>query len=171
MSKKSIFKIASALTAIALITGCAATGEQHKANVYRAGQLNQAAKSEIIQIKLIMPAQVEVDNTQGKKNAEMAGALLGALLGAQGSKNSKNSNTKANAVVGGAALGGAAGSMVSDKTLVEGVQITYESTGGKLTTSVQVGRVCEYKIGSSMLVSTSPTETRIQPNTECPKAK
>lgn len=170
MMTKTIFKFTSALTAIALITGCAATGEQHKANVYRAGQLNQAAKSEVISITLILPAQVEVDNTQGKKNAEMAGALLGALAGAGATKKSKNADTKAAGVLGGAAVGAAAGSMVSDKVLVDGVQLTY-SLNGKLITSVQVGRACEYKVGSSLLVSTSPTETRIQPNSECPKAK
>ena len=169
MSKKSIIKITSALTAIALITGCAATGEQHKANVYRAGQLNQAQNSQVVSIISIQPAQVEVDNTQGKKNAEMAGAVLGALLGAQGSRKSNNSNTKANAVVGGAALGGAAGSMVSDKTLVEGVQLTYNNTAGKLITSVQVGKMCEFTKGQAIMITNSPTETRIQPNAECPK--
>lgn len=168
MSKKSIFKIASALTAIALITGCAATGEQHKANVYRAGQLNQAQNSQVVDLLSIQPAQVEVDNAAGKKNAEMAGALLGALLGAQGSKNSKNSNTKGNAVVGGAALGAAAGSMVSDKTLVDGVQLSY-TLNGKLITSVQVGKSCEFTKGQAIMISTTPTETRIQPNAECPK--
>ena len=168
MSKKSIFKIASALTAIALITGCAATGEQHKANVYRAGQLNQAQNSQVVDLLSIQPAQVEVDNAAGKKNAEMAGALLGALLGAQGSKNAKNSNTKGNAVVGGAALGAAAGSMVSDKTLVDGVQLSY-TLNGKLITSVQVGKSCEFTKGQAIMISTTPTETRIQPNAECPK--
>jgi outer membrane lipoprotein SlyB len=168
MSKKSIIKITSALTAIALITGCAATGEQHKANVYRAGQLNQAQNSQVVKIMSIQPAQVEVDNTQGKKNAEMAGAVLGALLGAQGSRKSNNSNTKANAVVGGAALGGAAGSMVSDKTLVDGVQLSY-MLSGKLITSVQVGKSCEFTKGEAIMISTTPTETRIQPNAECPK--
>jgi outer membrane lipoprotein SlyB len=109
-----------------------------------------------------------VDNTQGKKNAEMAGAVLGALLGAQGSRKSNNSNTKANAVVGGAALGGAAGSMVSDKTLVDGVQLSY-MLSGKLITSVQVGKSCEFTKGEAIMISTTPTETRIQPNAECPK--
>jgi outer membrane lipoprotein SlyB len=168
MSKKSIFKITSALTAIALITGCAANGEQHKANVYRAGQLNQAQNSQVVKIMSIQPAQVEVDNSQAKKDAEIAGALFGAVLGAQASKKSNNANTKASSVVGGAAFGAAAGSMVSDKTLVDGVQLSY-MLNGKLITSVQVGKSCEFAKGEAIMVSTTPTETRIQPNSECPK--
>lgn len=170
MSKTSIVKFTSAFTAIALIAGCAATGEQHRANVYRAGQVNQAQEAKVVSIIAILPAQVEVDNSAGKKNAEMAGALLGALAGAQASRKSNNSNTKTNALVGGAAAGAAAGSMVSDKTLVDGVQLTY-NLNGKLITSVQVGRACEFARGESIMVSTSPTETRIQPNAECPKGK
>ena len=168
MGTKSIFKITSTITAIALITGCAATGEQHKANVYRAGQLNQAQNSQVVKIISIQPAQVEVDNSAAKKNAEMAGALLGAVLGAQASKKSNNQNTKANSVAGGAVIGGAAGSMVSDKTLVDGVQLSY-MLSGKLITSVQVGKSCEFAKGEAIMISTTPTETRIQPNSECPK--
>ncbi len=165
---KKIFKFTSALTAIALITGCAATGEQHKANVYRAGQLNQAQNSQVVKILSIQPAQVEVDNSQGKKQAEVAGALLGALAGASATKKAKNNDSKAAGVAAGAAAGAAAGSLVSDKTLVDGVQLTY-NLNGKLITSVQVGKSCEFAKGEAIMISTTSTETRIQPNAECPK--
>ena len=168
MMTKTTFKLTSALTAIALVTGCAATGEQHKANVYRAGQLNQAQNSQVVKILSIQPAQVEVDNSQGKKQAELAGALLGALAGAASTKKSNDRDTRAAGVLGGAAAGAAAGSMVSDKTLVDGVQLTY-NLNGKLLTSVQVGKSCEFAKGDAILISTTSTETRIQPNAECPK--
>lgn len=153
-----------------MITGCAASGEQYKANVYRAGQVNQAQEAKVVRILAVLPAQVEVDNAAAKKTAEMAGALFGAVLGAQASKKSNNSNTKANSVAGGAVIGAAAGSLVSDKTLVEGVSLTYVFDS-KTLNSVQVGRACEYAPGDAVMVSTSPTETRIQPNKECPKAQ
>lgn len=168
-TKSKFFKISSVLTAVALVTGCA-TGEQYKANVYRAGQVNQAQEAKVVRILAVLPAKVEVDNTEAKKNAQMAGAVFGALLGAAGSQKAKNSNTRDNAVVGGAAVGAAAGSMVPDKVLVDGVSLTYV-WNSKTLNSVQVGKACEYVPGDAVMVSTSPTETRIQPNKECPKDK
>ena len=168
MIKNTVYKLTCAMTAIAMVTGCAAPGEQHKANVYRAGQLNQAQNSQVVKILSIQPAQVEVDNSQAKKQAEMAGALLGALAGASATKKSKNPDNRAAGVVGGAAVGAAAGSMVSDKALVDGVQLTY-NLNGKLITSVQVGKMCEFTKGEAIMISTTATETRIQPNSECPK--
>ena len=166
--KQNTFKLAYSFVAVAMLSACAAPGEQHKANVYKAGQLNQAQKSEVVKILSIQPAQVEVDNLQAKKQAEVAGALLGALAGANVTKKSKDSDSKAAGVIGGAALGAAAGSIVSDKTLVDGVQLTY-SLNGKLITSVQVGKACEFTKGEAIMISTTATETRIQPNSECPK--
>jgi len=168
MIKKTILKLTCAMTAVLMVTGCATPGEQYKANVYRAGQLNQAQNSKVVNIISIQPAQVEVDNSQARKQAEVAGALLGALAGASATRNSRNQDNRAGGIVGGAAAGAAAGSMVSDKALVDGVQLTY-NIDGKLITSVQVGMMCEFAKGQAIMISTTGTETRIQPNSECPK--
>jgi len=67
--------------------------------------------------------------------------------------------------VGGAALGNVAGKGFSGRSenFVEGVQITFRYDD-KIFNSAQVGRVCEYKTGTAIMVSPAPNETRIQPN-------
>jgi outer membrane lipoprotein SlyB len=164
-----IMKFTGIATAALMITGCTATGQQHRADVYKAGQTNTAQEAKIISIMAVSPAQIEVDNSEGKKNAQLAGAVLGALGGsAVGNKNQRKVGI-GNGAAAGAAMGAAAGSMVADKVLVNGVSITYQ-LGNKIFTSAQVGRMCEFKAGrDAMLISTNATETRIQPNNECPK--
>ena len=54
--------------------------------------------------------------------------------------------------------------------IVEGVSIGYLERG-KIFSSAQVGRACEYRAGTTIIISTSPTETRIQPNASCPAEK
>ena len=119
-----------------------------------------------------MPAKIEVDNADQKKAAQVGGALLGAFLGAAAGGASKNNPGAATAggAVAGAAIGGAAGSLVKDKVLVDGVSLTY-TFKGKTLNSAQVGKSCEFGPGMAVMISTSPTETRIQPNKECPKEK
>lgn len=70
--------------------------------------------------------------------------------------------------VGGGAVGAAAGSMVNDKTLVEGVSLTYKE-GTKVYTSTQVGKECQFTTGLAVVITTTYNETRIQPNTKCPE--
>jgi hypothetical protein len=76
------------------------------------------------------------------------------------------------AVVGGVAGGAGgvlAGSMVNESSLVPGVLISY-SEAGKIYTSAQVGKVCEFTPGEiSLMVKTLSNETRIQPNAACPE--
>ncbi|WP_460413844.1 hypothetical protein, partial [Staphylococcus aureus] len=62
----------------------------------------------------------------------------------------------------------AAGSMVNDKTLVEGVSLTYKE-GTKVYTSTQVGKECQFTTGLAVVITTTYNETRIQPNTKCPE--
>jgi outer membrane lipoprotein SlyB len=160
-------KFVGAATAVLFITGCTATGQQHRADVYKAGQTNTAQEAKTVNIVAISPAQIEVDNAEGKKNAQLAGAVLGALGGAAvGNKNSQRIGTAGGAAAG-AAVGTAAGSMVPDKVLVEGVSIAYQ-VDNKLLTSAQVGRMCEFKPGTALMISTNSNETRIQPNNACP---
>lgn len=166
--KNTILKYATLTTALVFITGCTATGQQHRADVFKAGQTNRAQEAQVIKIMSVSPGQIEVDNSKAQKNAQVAGALIGALVGASASQNTRRVSTGSGAAAG-LAAGTAAGSMVSDKVLVDGVMIGY-MMGSKIYTSTQVGRVCEFKAGSeALLISTGPGETRVQPNTACPK--
>lgn len=157
--------------AIIVMSGCAATGENLKGNVYKAGQVNTVQEARGIKILKLMPAQVEVDNSQQKQQAQVVGGVLGALAGGLGGGLGRiGTGGTVATTAGGAALGVAAGSLVSDKVLVEGVTIAY-SENGKMFTSTQVGRLCEYKLGDAVVVSTGQNETRVQPNTTCPVEK
>jgi outer membrane lipoprotein SlyB len=160
----------TATIAIVALSGCAATGENLQANVYKAGQVNQTQEAKTVQILAVLPAKIEVDNADQKKAAQVGGAILGALLGAAAggaSKNNPGAATAGGAVAGGA-VGAAAGSLVKDTVLVDGVSLTYQFNG-KTLNSAQVGRACEFAPGIAVMVATSPTETRIQANKECPK--
>ncbi|HBI83654.1 hypothetical protein G3I67_01685 [Orrella sp. NBD-18] len=148
------------------LAGCA-TGQNYKPNVYRGGQVNQQQSAKTIQIIALSPVQVEVDNTKGQQAAMIGGAVLGAVIG--GVLGNQSRNTGAGIALGGLA-GGAGGSLVSNTVMVEGVSITYQD-GTHTMNSVQVGRLCEYKQGAAVMISSAPGETRIQPNNEvpCPK--
>lgn len=166
-----IFKIMSLIGIVSLV-GCAATGVEQRADTYTAAQVNTAQEAKIVQILLVGPAKVQVDNSQAKKQAEVGGAVAGALLGGIIGSKGGTSSTIGGGVVGGA-VGGAAGSMVADKVLVDGVSLTYVFNR-KTLNSAQVGRVCEFKEGKGLMISTGkPNETRIQPNNPdgCPKDK
>lgn len=154
-------------SATVILTGCAATGEQYGANVYKAGQVNSAQRVVTVDIFNVIPAKIEIDNAKNKQNAQAAGALIGALLGAaaankNSSANNRTNNTGAGMAAGGV-VGGVLGSGVSDKTLVDGVTITYK-LDSQLLSSTQVGKLCEFSKGIAMMVSTNSNETRIQPN-------
>lgn len=62
-----------ALTISAMITGCSTLGEQYQANVYTAGQVNSRQAAKTVKILAVLPARIEVDNTEGKQNAQMIG--------------------------------------------------------------------------------------------------
>ncbi len=159
------------LAVVSILSGCAATGENLQSNVYRAGQVNTAQAARSIKIITVLPAKIEIDNAEQKKQAQVGGAILGALAGGLGGGfgGLGGLGTTGTTVAGGA-VGAAAGSLVSDKILVEGVSIAY-SENGKMFTSAQVGKACEYRPGATIIISTSPTETRIQPNASCPVEK
>jgi hypothetical protein len=111
-----------------------------------------------------------VDNSQQRQAAQVAGGILGAVGGglAGGFGNIGRAGTAGTAAAGGA-IGVAAGSLVSDKVLVDGVSISY-SNHDQMFNSAQVGKACEYHPGTAIMVSTSQNETRIQPNAVCPVA-
>lgn len=153
----------------AAVTGCSSSGEQYSANVYKAGQVNSRQAAKTVKILAVMPAKIEVDNTEGKQNAQMIGGILGAVAGGViGNKTSNHSKSgTVVGVAGGAGVGAAAGSLVKDTVLVDGVSLTYIEDG-QTYNSAQVGKMCEFSPGVALVISTDGEETRLQPNATCP---
>ena len=155
--KKCLLPVA--MLASFTLAGCQSNADDHAADVYQTDQLN--TKQETKTVNII---------SQNKRNAQAFGALIGAVAGGVIGHNvgsGSNSGTTAGAV-GGGAVGAAAGSMVNDKTLVEGVSLTYKE-GTKVYTSTQVGKECQFTTGLTVVITTTYNETRIQPNTKCPE--
>lgn len=161
-----------ALTA-ALLAGCATDGSMYRSDVYTAGQVNQMQEVRTVEIIAVQSARVAVGNTEDRTDARNIGMILGAIAGAAiGNHNNHSTSARVMGGLAGGALGGIAGQSVGGnrQELVNGVQITFRD-GNKLYNSAQVGQVCEFKTGTAIMVSQSPTETRIQPNNPygCPK--
>lgn len=150
-----------------MITGCAATGQDLRANTYEATELNQNQEVTAIKIISIMPAKINIDNSKQKKQAMVGGGLFGAVVGGVGGAFLGNTAGAALGGVTGGAAGAATGSLVSDKVMVDGVTLAYQ-IGDVLKSSTQVGLACEYKTGTAIMVKTSDENTRIQPNATCP---
>jgi outer membrane lipoprotein SlyB len=151
------------------LAACAQPGVEAGANVYGEGQVNTRQKAEVVNILAVMPAKVAVTNAQNQQAAQIVGGLLGAMAGAGlGAGLGHHNGLAAGTVgaVGGGIFGNAAGSLVPGEVLIDGVSITYEDHGSTYS-SAQVGHMCEYVPGRAIMISTSPTETRIQPNTAC----
>jgi outer membrane lipoprotein SlyB len=168
---KTFGAVGISLLVVVGLAGCQAPGDQYAANVYTVGQVNSRQAAETIDILAVLPARVQVDNSQNKRAAQIAGGILGALAGGVAGANIGHYH-QTNAVLGaagGGVAGAAAGSLVSDTVLVDGVSLTYKDNG-KVFNSAQVGRLCEFAPGTAIMVSTGPNETRIQPNTACPIA-
>ena len=168
-SVKNLMRATGVAFTLVAITACTPPGAEYQANVYKANQINQVQDAKVISVLVILPAKVEVPNTQAKQTAQVIGGVLGAVAGGVLGNTLGNGNPVGTAVgvAGGAGAGVAAGSLVSDKVLVDGVTLTYVEND-KTLSSTQVGRVCEYKLGPSVLISTGPNETRVQPNSSCP---
>ena len=159
-----------AMTLVATLVGCQATGEQYQSDVFDASQVNTQQEAKTVKIITVSPTKIKVSNEKNRNAAMMVGGVLGVLGGAAlGAGHNKDT-----AIVGGVAGGGAgalAGSLVSETSLVPGVLIGY-SENGKIYTSAQVGRPCDFEVGGiSLMVMTVSNETRIQPNATCPEPK
>ncbi|TJF26290.1 glycine zipper 2TM domain-containing protein [Escherichia coli] len=166
--KKSITIIMLCLSAG--ISGCQSNADEYAADVYEANQLNSKQETKTVNIISVLPAKVAVDNTANKQAAQTFGAILGAVAGGVAGHNvgaGSNLGTAAGAV-GGGAVGAAAGTLVKDKSIVEGVSLTYKD-GTKMFTSTQVGKSCQFTPGLAVVISTKNNETRIQPNASCPE--
>ncbi|PSJ46638.1 hypothetical protein C7H85_08455 [Zobellella endophytica] len=166
MFKKSLVILSMGIA----VAGCQSTGEEYQANVFDASQVNTQQEAKTIEIVTVTPTKIKVSNEQNKKAASVIGGLLGAAAGAGIGSSYNSQRAVAGGAVGG--IGGAlAGSLVSDTSLVDGVLIGYADEG-KIFTSAQVGRVCEFEIGKiSLMVKTMADETRIQPNAACPESE
>lgn len=169
---KAKLALCVALTA-ALLAGCATDGSMYRSDVYTAGQVNQMQEVRTVEIIAVQSARVAVGNTEDRTDARNIGMILGAIAGAAiGNHNNHSTSARVMGGLAGGALGGIAGQSVGGnrQELVNGVQITFRD-GNKLYNSAQVGQVCEFKTGTAIMVSQSPTETRIQPNNPygCPK--
>ena len=162
-------KIILCLIIVLMLIGCAATGERYRADVYSSSHVNQAQQGTIITIKTVTPTKIEVDNSEQRRKAEIAGGSIGALAGGLGlGLGTKSRGAGVLGAIGGGVIGAGAGSMISDKILVDGVTITYK-VNGKLFSSTQVGRTCEFiENEDALMIITDYNETRIQPNTKCP---
>ncbi|EEW1808236.1 TPA: hypothetical protein JY337_002504 [Escherichia coli] len=170
MSKK--YTLCALVVSAILLSGCQSGGADYAADVYDTAQLNSKQETKTVNIISVLPAKVKVDNKANKEAAQTFGAVLGAVAGGVAGYNVKGTSTLGAVAggTGGAALGAAAGSLVSDKTIVEGVSLTYKE-GTKVFTSTQVGKACQFTTGLAVLISTKDNETRIQPNATCPEKK
>jgi outer membrane lipoprotein SlyB len=171
MNLNKMCLITTLLASFAL-AGCQANADNYAADVYEPGQLNSKQETKTVDIISVLPAKVAVDNRENKQAAQTIGVILGALAGGVAGHNVGSGSGLATTAgaVGGGALGAAAGSLVKDKTLVEGISLTYRE-GTKVYTSTQVGKECQFTTGLAVVISTRNDETRIQPNTKCPDKK
>ena len=165
MNKKLI--LATGLTALVL-TGCAVDGTRYRSDTYYASAVNQAQQVRTVEILAIGSAKVAISNEANRSDGSNIGMILGAIAGAA-IGNQSHDHRLTNRVIGGLA-GGVVGHMLGESAggrdsvdYVDGVQLTFRYKD-KLYNSAQVGRPCEYKTGLAVMISTSPTETRIQPN-------
>ena len=164
--KKQLVMLGSIAAVIGVLSGCATDGAVYRSDVYNASQVNRAQEVKTVNIIRIIPARVAVSNRDSRKDAQVAGMVLGAIAGAA-IGNHRHHDTEGRVLGGlaGGALGGMAGTAIGGprEELVEAVQITFQ-VGHKTYNSTQVGRLCEFKTGAAIMVSSHINETRIQPN-------
>ena len=165
MYKCRLFSILSFVTAFAI--SAYAVADSSNPVIYKAGQVNQPQNLKKVEINALAAVKIEADNVQGKQAAQVGDSILGGLLSS--AVGSRYQNSPVVSVASG--LSGTASMMVPDKTLIDGVQITY-AEDSNLKISVQIAQLCEFKIGSAIAVSSlDGSETRIQPNNDTPCQK
>lgn len=153
------------------LAACATPGEENRADSYTADQVNSRQEAQVVNILAVLPARVQVSNEQNQRAAQIGGAILGTGLGlGLGAGVGHSTALSVLGGLGGAGAGAGAGSLVPGKVMVNGVSLTY--TQGKHTyNSAQVGKPCEYTPGRAIMITTSASVTRIQPNATCPAPK
>ena len=168
---KNIFKVAAIALTFGLV-GCAADGQQYRANAFAAEETGFEDGARLVEIVNVSPAKIYVDNKQQKQAVSAIGSVLGAVAGGIVGYSAGGHRSVMGAVAGvagGAGLGAAAGAAVKDKVAVEGVLIAYINKGSeKVNVAKHVGRMCEYTNGASLAVGEGKN-TKIQPNAQCPE--
>lgn len=160
-----------AILGILSLSACSTPGEENRSDSYTADQVNSRQEAKVVNILAVLPARVQVSNAQNQRAAQIGGALLGAGLGVGlGVGVGHSAGLGALGGVGGTAAGAGAGSLVPGQVMVNGVSLTYTQDGHTFN-SAQVGKICEYQPGQAIMIMTSATVTRIQPNAACPVAK
>ena len=165
--KKTASIIALALASALTLSGCVNDGTYYRADTYYAGQVNQMQEVNTVQIIAVNSARVAVPNSENRSTAQTTGAILGAIAGAAiGNHNNHSTSARVMGGLAGGALGGLAGGAVggSSMSYTDGVQIVFRTASGKVMQSAQVGRPCEFRTGTAVMVSPRPNEARIQPN-------
>ena len=158
--QKKVSVIALSLAAALALAGCANDGTRYRADTYYAGQVNQVQEVNTVQIIAVNAARVAVPNDDNRDTARMTGAILGAIAGAAiGNHNNHSTSSRVMGGLAGDAVGGS-----SSTSYTDGVQIVFRTASGKVLQSAQVGRPCEFKTGTAVMVSPTPNEARIQPN-------
>lgn len=156
-----MMKVTSVVAISVVLFGCTA-GTLERADTFSAAQTNQRQESKLIEIAMIEKAKVQVNNERAQKSAELGGALLGGLVGAN-----RDTGSGGRSLLGAAIGGTAAGIAVDSQKIVDGVSLTYVENG-LLLTSAQVGKPCEFALGPALVITTSENETRVQPNSREP---
>lgn len=168
---KNIFKVAAIALTLGL-TGCAADGQQYRANAFAAEETGFEDGARVVEIVNVSPAKIYVNNQQQKQAVSAIGSVLGAVAGGIAGYSAGGHRSIMGAVAGvagGAGLGAAAGAAVKDKVAVDGVLIAYINKGSeKVNVAKHVGRMCEYTNGASLAVGEGKN-TKIQPNAQCPE--
>lgn len=168
---KNIFKVAAIALTLGL-TGCAADGQQYRANAFAAEETGFEDGARVVEIINVSPAKIYVNNQQQKQAVSAIGSVLGAVAGGIAGYSVGGHRSVMGAVAGvagGAGLGAAAGAAVKDKVAVDGVLIAYINKGSeKVNVAKHVGRICEYTNGASLAVGEGKN-TKIQPNAQCPE--
>jgi len=163
--------IAGLAVVLAGLHGCAApNADNYAPNVYTVDQVNARQAARTVNILAILPAKIEVNDASSQQNAQLIGALLGVVTGAVLGNSLGGTGGGMLGGIGGGAVGAAGGSVLPHTRLVDGVSITYTDTGQTFN-SAQVGPPCQFAPGTAIMVASSPTETRIQPNATCPVAR
>lgn len=150
------------------LQGCVTAGQEFQADVFDSSQVNTKQEAKTVRILTVSPAKVKVTNEQNRQRAQLIGGILGAATGIAVGYNNQRNQEVGGALAGGA-MGAAAGTLVPGTVLVDGVLLGY-SLEGKIYTSTQIGRPCQFALGQiSLMVTMLTNETRIQPNATCPE--
>ena len=169
---KKVFPVL-AISGMLGLAACSTPGEEYRPDVFDQSQVNQAQDQRVVNIVAVSAARTRVQNEHNHQVSELSGAAIGAGLGAGLGTAFGGGLAGGLAGVAGGAIGGmVGGQVVQNKAIVSSVIVTYDDPRLVGThSSTQIGRVCEYKLGNALLLLTAQGETRVQPNSECPKNK